>query len=192
MALDPNKFTRKTGEALQAAQALGRDAGNTEIAPEHVLRVLLDQKFVKDDSKTISPDEMMTGTTGAMGATTSTTMAGTSGAGSSVAAMSKGLKVPMKCFYSAKAAIGMAIPVGILGLLLVVSRRKETKRMLGIMGIVLGGVTMAVPTLVGTCGSASAICNEVLKPTMLLAGGAVLVLSVLVLVLGEFRREPAI
>ncbi len=43
MAIDPNKFTRKTQEALQAAQALGRDAGNTEIAPEHVLRTLLDQ-----------------------------------------------------------------------------------------------------------------------------------------------------
>ena len=37
MALDPNKFTRKTQEALGAAQAAGRDAGHTEIAPEHLL-----------------------------------------------------------------------------------------------------------------------------------------------------------
>jgi ATP-dependent Clp protease ATP-binding subunit ClpB len=43
MALDPNRFTRKTQEALGAAQALGRDSGNTEIAPEHILRALLDQ-----------------------------------------------------------------------------------------------------------------------------------------------------
>ncbi len=43
MALDPNKLTRKTHEALGAAQALGREAGHTEIAPEHVLRALLDQ-----------------------------------------------------------------------------------------------------------------------------------------------------
>ena len=43
MPLDPNKFTRKTQEALGAAQAAGRDAGNTEIAPEHLLRALLDQ-----------------------------------------------------------------------------------------------------------------------------------------------------
>ena len=34
MALDPSKFTRKTQEAIGAAQAAGRDAGNTEIAPE--------------------------------------------------------------------------------------------------------------------------------------------------------------
>jgi ATP-dependent Clp protease ATP-binding subunit ClpB len=43
MALDPNKFTRKTQEAIGAAQAAGRAAGNTEIAPEHLLRALLEQ-----------------------------------------------------------------------------------------------------------------------------------------------------
>ena len=43
MALDPNKFTRKTQEAIGAAQALGRAAGHTEITPEHLLRALLDQ-----------------------------------------------------------------------------------------------------------------------------------------------------
>src|SRR3954470_6235589 len=43
MPLDPNKFTRKTQEAIGAAQAAGRDAGHTEIAPEHLLRALLDQ-----------------------------------------------------------------------------------------------------------------------------------------------------
>src|SRR6266850_2600407 len=43
MALDPNKFTRKTQEALGAAQAAGREAGHTEIAPEHILHALLDQ-----------------------------------------------------------------------------------------------------------------------------------------------------
>src|SRR5689334_15477218 len=43
MALSPDKFTRKTQEALAAAQALGRDSGHTEIAPEHLLRALLDQ-----------------------------------------------------------------------------------------------------------------------------------------------------
>jgi ATP-dependent Clp protease ATP-binding subunit ClpB len=43
MALDPNRFTRKTQEAFGAAQAAARDAGNTELAPEHLLRALLDQ-----------------------------------------------------------------------------------------------------------------------------------------------------
>ncbi len=43
MPIDPSRFTRKTQEAFAAAQALARDAGNTEIAPEHLLRALLDQ-----------------------------------------------------------------------------------------------------------------------------------------------------
>src|SRR5262245_38324484 len=43
MAVDPNRFTRKTQEAFSDAQALARDAGNTEIAPEHLLRALLAQ-----------------------------------------------------------------------------------------------------------------------------------------------------
>jgi ATP-dependent Clp protease ATP-binding subunit ClpB len=41
--IDPNRFTRKTQEAFATAQTLARDAGNTEIAPEHLLRALLDQ-----------------------------------------------------------------------------------------------------------------------------------------------------
>ncbi|MDQ1521649.1 MAG: ATP-dependent Clp protease ATP-binding subunit ClpB, partial [Actinomycetota bacterium] len=43
MPLDPNRFTRKTTEALQAAQALARDHGHTEVGSEHLLRALLDQ-----------------------------------------------------------------------------------------------------------------------------------------------------
>src|SRR4051794_27829424 len=43
MALDPNRFTRKTQEAFAAAQSYARDASNTEIAPEHLLKALLEQ-----------------------------------------------------------------------------------------------------------------------------------------------------
>jgi hypothetical protein len=43
MALDPNKFTRKTGEALQAAQSLARERNHTQVTPEHLLGALLGQ-----------------------------------------------------------------------------------------------------------------------------------------------------
>ena len=43
MALDPNIFTRKTGEALGAAQAMARERNHTQVTPEHVLAVLLSQ-----------------------------------------------------------------------------------------------------------------------------------------------------
>jgi ATP-dependent Clp protease ATP-binding subunit ClpB len=43
MALDPNIFTRKTGEALGAAQAMARERGNPQVTPEHLLAALLGQ-----------------------------------------------------------------------------------------------------------------------------------------------------
>src|SRR5713101_5229949 len=43
MPLDPNKLTRKTGEALQAAQALARERNHAQVKPEHLLAALLGQ-----------------------------------------------------------------------------------------------------------------------------------------------------
>lgn len=43
MALDPNQFTRKTTEALGAAQALAHDHNHAQVAPEHVLGALIGQ-----------------------------------------------------------------------------------------------------------------------------------------------------
>jgi ATP-dependent Clp protease ATP-binding subunit ClpB len=43
MPLDPNKFTRKTGEALQAAQSLARERNHAQVQPEHLLAALLGQ-----------------------------------------------------------------------------------------------------------------------------------------------------
>jgi len=43
MALDPNKLTRKTGEALQAAQSLARERNHAQVGPEHVLAALVGQ-----------------------------------------------------------------------------------------------------------------------------------------------------
>ncbi len=43
MPLDPNRFTRKTGEALQAAQALAREGNHSQVTPEHLLAALVSQ-----------------------------------------------------------------------------------------------------------------------------------------------------
>ncbi len=42
MPLDPNRFTRKTQEALQSASFAARDAGHTEVGSDHLLAALLD------------------------------------------------------------------------------------------------------------------------------------------------------
>src|SRR6478736_6075929 len=43
MPLDPNKFTRKTSEAVGAAQALAREQNHSQVTPEHLLATLLGQ-----------------------------------------------------------------------------------------------------------------------------------------------------
>jgi ATP-dependent Clp protease ATP-binding subunit ClpB len=43
MPIDPNRFTRKTGEALQAAQALAREQNHSQVTPEHLLAALVSQ-----------------------------------------------------------------------------------------------------------------------------------------------------
>jgi ATP-dependent Clp protease ATP-binding subunit ClpB len=43
MPLDPNRFTRKTGEAIGAAQALARDHNHSQVTPEHLLAALVGQ-----------------------------------------------------------------------------------------------------------------------------------------------------
>lgn len=136
------------------------------------------------DEDSISATTMaggMTDTTVA-GGMTDTTMGGSAGT-------SQPMTAPMPCHYSARSAVLIAIPLALLGLLLLVSERKETSRALAVLGISLGVVIMAVPSFVGVCGMATMICNEVLKPTLLLAGGIVVVLSAILLVLGERRRE---
>lgn len=43
MALDPNKFTRKTAEALQTAQSSASEGNNSAVTPEHILAALIGQ-----------------------------------------------------------------------------------------------------------------------------------------------------
>ena len=43
MPIDPNKLTRKTTEALGAAQALAGDQNHSQVTPEHLLAALVAQ-----------------------------------------------------------------------------------------------------------------------------------------------------
>src|SRR5262245_48326108 len=43
MPLDPNRFTRKTSEALAAAQSLARERNHAQVTPAHVLAALVGQ-----------------------------------------------------------------------------------------------------------------------------------------------------
>ncbi len=95
----------------------------------------------------------------------------------------------MKCFWSARAEIIAGVPLIALGILLFFARRKETIRVIGILTVLLGVLTIVIPTqLVGTCANTAMVCNTEMKPTLLVAGGITAALGVAVLVLGEMRR----
>jgi peptidoglycan/LPS O-acetylase OafA/YrhL len=96
----------------------------------------------------------------------------------------------MKCFWSARAEIIAGIPLLAVGALLLFARRKETTRVLGIVAIVTGVLTILIPTtIVGTCANSMMVCNTEMKPTLLVAGGLTIALGIAAIVVGEMRRE---
>jgi hypothetical protein len=96
----------------------------------------------------------------------------------------------MKCFWSARAELIAGIPLLVVGALLLFARRKETMRVLGIVSVVVGVLTILIPTtIVGTCANPMMVCNTEMKPTLLVAGGLAVALGIAVLVVGEMKRE---
>jgi hypothetical protein len=94
----------------------------------------------------------------------------------------EGKVVPMKCHWTALAEIGVAIPLGLVGFFEFFSKRKETVRLLGALGLVLGALVIAFPTvLIGTCANPAMPCNLVEKPVLLFAGMLALAASTVVL-----------
>jgi hypothetical protein len=95
--------------------------------------------------------------------------------------LQSGMSIPMKCHWSAIAAFGLAIPLAGVGGLSSFSRRKESRRNLSILGILLGAVVILIPTtLIGVC-SGDMLCNTIMKPLLVLAGILVIVFSGLTL-----------
>jgi len=104
-----------------------------------------------------------------------------------------GKTVAMKCHWSATAELALAIPIAAVGVLLGFSRRKESMRNLSILGIVLGAVTILVPTvLIGVCASADMLCNSVMRPLLILMGVLLVVISVVTLLASNrITEQPA-
>jgi hypothetical protein len=94
---------------------------------------------------------------------------------------STGAQVPMKCHWTAIAEIGVAVPLALVGVLTMTSKRKETVRSLAAFGVALGALVVAFPTvLIGVCANPTHICNMIEKPTLILGGILAIVLSAVV------------
>ncbi len=85
--------------------------------------------------------------------------------------LANGQKVPMKCHWTAVAEAALAVPLVGVGAAMVFSRRKETHRMLTLVGGLLALFVVLVPTvLIGVCASSDMLCNSVMRPTLIFTG----------------------
>jgi hypothetical protein len=92
--------------------------------------------------------------------------------------LESGKQVSMKCHWTARAEIAVGIPLLAVGLLMLLSKRKESTRYLGIVGAVLGLMAVLLPAvLIGVCSNDDMICNSLMDPALILMGVLAIVAS---------------
>ena len=102
-----------------------------------------------------------------------------------------GRSVPMKCHWTALAEIGLAVPLLLIGVFNLTSKRKETFSTLNVIGLALGALVVLFPTvLIGVCANAAMPCNLIEKPLLILSG--ILVMGASLVALASTRKfvEP--
>ena len=104
-----------------------------------------------------------------------------------------GKVVPMKCHWTALAEIGIAIPLGLVGIFNITSKRKETLRTLSGFGGTLGLLAVLFPTvLIGVCANPAMPCNMIEEPLLIMSGILVMAVSLVILVNSRKVMEPAL
>ena len=104
--------------------------------------------------------------------------------------LENGRQVPMKCYWTARASLAVAVPLLAVGLLIAFSRQKETLRALALVGAILGTMVILLPTrLIGVCQHPGASCNLVMKPALIFAGSLVIGVSLVGLVISRRSVE---
>jgi hypothetical protein len=87
--------------------------------------------------------------------------------------------LPMPCGYTARAEIGVGAAAVVFGGALLFAASAATVLAFGVIGIVLGGLTMALPDLLTkTCALSSHTCNTMTLPSLNLLGIAMVGISV--------------
>ncbi len=109
-------------------------------------------------------------------------------------ALANGNTVPMKCHWTAMAALGMAIPLLALGGIMAFSRRRETQRALSMLGVAMGAIVALLPTaLLGVCANGMMLCNNTMQPTLIFSGTLIGAISLATLALArKDEAQPAL
>ena len=106
--------------------------------------------------------------------------------------LANGKTIPMKCHWAAIAEIAVAVPLAMVGALLFVSKRKETKLVLSVLPGVLGAFALLMPTVLIGVSSSGMLCEIVMSPILVLCGILVMVASVISLILSIRQKESAL
>lgn len=86
-------------------------------------------------------------------------------------ALANGMQAPMKCFWTARGELALAIPLLGLAGFLALAKGQETRRALAILSAILGVLIIALPSsLIGVCQHSQAPCNLIMKPCLMLIG----------------------
>jgi len=102
--------------------------------------------------------------------------------------LANGKSIPMKCHWSARAEIAVGVPILGIALGSAFSRRKETVRILSMLGVVLGALVILLPTtLIGVCTTPGMTCNTTMRPAMIAVGSLVIAASLCMLAYNELR-----
>ena len=108
-------------------------------------------------------------------------------------ATADGRQVPMKCHWTAIASLSMAIPLFAVGIMQWFSRRKETQRVLSLLGALMGVFVILFPTvLIGVCSHPDATCNLIMRPALIFMGALAIGVNLLNWFGSERRLEQAV
>jgi hypothetical protein len=104
-----------------------------------------------------------------------------------------GTLVPMRCFWTARAELGVGALIVLAGILLFLSRNRSTTLSLHAMVSGLGLVTVLVPTvLIGVCAGPTMPCHEGTLPALVMLGCLVMVAGLAGIILSARGESQAV
>ena len=100
-----------------------------------------------------------------------------------------GRQISMKCHWTARGELASGVILLFLGIGLLISRQKETRIILGSLGVIIGVfIILLATTLIGVCLSPEMICNSTMQPILILCGSLVVVLCLVIVLYSALAK----
>jgi hypothetical protein len=83
--------------------------------------------------------------------------------------LANGKTTPMKCFFSGRAEIISGVILLAVGIMFLLSRRKETLMFLSILGLIASIFALLMPFyIIGICPTPTMVCETLMKPIIII------------------------